>query len=86
MESDKFSHGRDESMHATPDFTNAKWRKSSNSGDAGCVEVAYADGWLGVRDTKQKGVGPVLAFTPVEWSAFLDGAANGEFSIDELSK
>jgi len=30
-----------------PDFGKARWRKSSNSGDGGCVEVAYLDGVIG---------------------------------------
>ncbi len=50
-----------------PNFTTARWRKASVSGDAGCVEIAHADGWIGVRDTKDAGAGPVLAFTEHEW-------------------
>lgn len=38
------------------------------------------DGVL-VRDTKDRGEGPVLAFTRDEWLAFLDGAAKGEFDL-----
>lgn len=60
-------------------FTN--WRKStlSSAGD-NCVEVAFAtDGSVGVRDTKQHGLGPVLEFTPAEWDAFLGGVHGGEF-------
>ncbi|MEV4398629.1 DUF397 domain-containing protein [Nonomuraea sp. NPDC049607] len=34
-----------------------------------------------VRDTKDQGEGPVLAFTRDEWLAFLDGAAKGEFDL-----
>jgi hypothetical protein len=67
-----------------PDFTAARWRKPSGSGDAGCVEVAYARGWIGVRDTKNAGSGSVLAFTEYEWRAFLDGVGAGEFEIDQL--
>lgn len=61
-------------------FTN--WRKStmSSAGD-NCVEVAFAaDGYVGVRDSKEQGLGPVLEFTPSEWDAFLDGASKGEFN------
>lgn len=67
-----------------PNFTAAQWRKPSGSGDAGCVEVAYAHGWIGVRDTKNAGSGPVLAFTEHEWRAFLDGVGAGEFEIEQL--
>jgi hypothetical protein len=70
----------------TPDFSGAKWRKSQASDSGGCVEVAYVDGVVGVRDTKQAGAGPILAFNEREWSAFLTGVANGEFTLDELSR
>ena len=57
------------------------WKKSSfSSGGDNCVEVAFAaDGSVGVRDSKQKGLGPILEFTPAEWEAFLGGVAEGEF-------
>jgi hypothetical protein len=60
-------------------FTN--WRKSSlSSGGDNCVEVAVAtDGHVGVRDSKQRGRGPVLEFTPTEWDAFLGGVKDGQF-------
>ena len=57
------------------------WRKStlSSAGD-NCVEIAFAaDGSVGVRDSKQHGLGPVLEFTPGEWTAFLGGVRGGEF-------
>ncbi|WP_431966573.1 DUF397 domain-containing protein [Nocardia sp. bgisy134] len=63
------------------DLTGAVWRKSSYSGaDGNCVEVAFLGGGnVAVRDTKDKGSGPVLAFTPGEWGAFLSGVSAGEF-------
>jgi hypothetical protein len=56
------------------------WRTSSFSGGAGnCVEIRMlADGGRQVRDSKDPG-GPVLTFTPAEWSAFVDGTRAGEF-------
>ena len=49
---------------------NFNWRKSSFSGGEGnCVEAASAAGAVAVRDTKQNGVGDVLAFTPAAWQA-----------------
>lgn len=59
---------------------NTEWRKAAASTSQGnCVEVRFAhDGHIGVRDSKDPD-GPVLAFTPQEWSAFLDGAKAGEF-------
>jgi hypothetical protein len=70
---------------AEPDFTNARWRKANGSGDGGCVEVARADDWIGVRDTKDHGHGTVLAFNEREWRAFIDGARTGEFDYDALA-
>lgn len=68
---------------AEPDFTGAAWFTSSYTdatNNAQCVEVAFVSGWVGVRDTKQHGQGPVLAFTDTEWAAFLAGVHDGEFT------
>jgi hypothetical protein len=54
------------------------WRKSSRSGSNGCVEVAFHDGQIAVRDSKDR-AGPVLQFTHWEWEAFLAGVRCGEF-------
>jgi hypothetical protein len=56
------------------------WVKSSLSFSNGnCVEVAsLPDGGIGVRNSRDA-AGPVLAFTPDEWHAFLGGVRNGEF-------
>ncbi|MGO1053501.1 DUF397 domain-containing protein [Crossiella sp. CA198] len=52
-------------------WTSARWRRSTRSGTgADCVEVAWADGLTGVRDSKHAG-GPVLEFAPQRWLAFL---------------
>jgi hypothetical protein len=59
----------------------AKFFKSSGSGDHGCVEVAFHGGQVGVRDTKDHGRGPVLAFTAREWDAFIAGAKSGKFDL-----
>ncbi|MER7165611.1 DUF397 domain-containing protein [Micromonospora sp. NPDC000207] len=55
------------------DLTHATWRKSSRSSTNGgnCVEVAdNLPGVVGVRDSKDP-AGPVLAFTPTAWRAFV---------------
>jgi hypothetical protein len=54
------------------------WRKSSLSGTNGCVEVAFVDEQVAIRDSKDRS-GPVLTFSPTEWDAFLAGARRGEF-------
>jgi uncharacterized protein DUF397 len=60
------------------DLSTASWRKSSLSNANGCVEVAFVQGQVAVRDSKQRG-GPVLVFTAHEWAAFLSGVRAGEF-------
>jgi hypothetical protein len=63
------------------DLTGAVWRKStrSDNGGASCVEVAKnLPDVVGVRDSKDRS-GPVLAFGPEAWVAFLAGVKHGEF-------
>jgi len=60
-------------MHQGP------FRKSSFCGSGACVEVAELGDQFLVRDGKNP-TGPVLQFTLEEWTAFLDGATNGEFA------
>lgn len=69
-------------IHSQPDFTDADWFSSSFTDGNGtqCVEVAVVRGWVGVRDTKQHGAGPILAFTPTAWEAFLLGVHADEFT------
>jgi hypothetical protein len=50
---------------------NDRWRKSSYSGNGGCVETADRDGAVLVRDTKDHGRGPVHRYTAAEWRAFI---------------
>ncbi len=54
------------------DLTGAVWRKSSRSNNGGnCVEVAdNLPSAVGVRDSKDPS-GPVLAFSPTAWAAFV---------------
>jgi hypothetical protein len=60
------------------DFSNATWRKSTHSANNGCVEVAFVDGQVAIRDSKDR-TGPMLVFTAPEWEAFIAGARDGEF-------
>jgi len=64
------------------------WGKSSYSNGNGgnnCVESRLADAPDGtaieVRDSKNP-TGPTLRFTKAEWSAFIDGARDGEFDLN----
>lgn len=61
-----------------------QWAKSSHSlPDAGnCVETRLTgDGNVQVRDTKDGGKGPILTFTPAEWTAFIGGVKDNEFNL-----
>ena len=62
------------------DLSRAVWVKSTRSQHNGCVEVAFDDGQVAIRDTKDR-QGPVLVFTANEWEAFIGGARDGEFEL-----
>jgi Domain of unknown function (DUF397) len=64
------------------DLSRAKWLKSSRSGSNSddCVEVAFVDEAIAVRDSKSP-AGPALIFTAAEWDAFVGGAKDGEFDV-----
>jgi hypothetical protein len=52
---------------------NPSWRKSSySSGNGGqCVEAGRVPDAVLVRDTQDKGLGPVLRVSPGAWQEFL---------------
>ncbi|GIF74144.1 DUF397 domain-containing protein [Asanoa siamensis] len=54
------------------------WRKSSQSLNGDCVEVASLPGAVAVRDSKNPD-GAILRFSRSEWRAFLEAATGGEF-------
>ncbi len=61
------------------DLTTVAWRVSSHSGGGGnCVQVAAADGFIVVGDSKNP-TRPPHVFTSAEWAAFLAGVKDGEF-------
>jgi hypothetical protein len=66
---------------ALPDFSNARWFKSSASGNNGaCVEVAVIGEYVGVRNSKDPSKTPHV-YTHAEWHAFLEGVKAGEFDL-----
>jgi hypothetical protein len=64
----------------TSKWDDARWFKADDSGDHGCVEVAFAGGEVGVRDTKDRSKAPHV-FTEHEWACFLAGVKAGEFDL-----
>ncbi|MDQ3988785.1 MAG: DUF397 domain-containing protein [Actinomycetota bacterium] len=57
--------------------TDTPWFTSSYSNAAAaCVEVRFAGDAVLVRDSKDRTRGPILAVTPNEWAAFLDGLSS----------
>jgi hypothetical protein len=65
----------------SPDeVVGARWFKSSRSNNGqGCVEVAFNLDGVYVRDTKDRGDGPILHFTDKQWRAFAAGMKAGQF-------
>ncbi|GLX98279.1 MULTISPECIES: DUF397 domain-containing protein [Herbidospora] len=64
------------------DVSAATWRKAEKSNSQGdqCVEVALMGHAIALRDSKNP-TGPILAFTPAEWDAFVHGVKGGEFDV-----
>jgi uncharacterized protein DUF397 len=60
------------------DPDHAEWRKSRHSAINGCVEVAFVENQVAVRDSKDRG-GPILMFSDLEWRAFVRGVQDGDF-------
>jgi hypothetical protein len=60
-------------MEEQASAANPGWRKSSYSANGGtaCVEAGQMSGAVVVRDTTQRGTGPVLRVTPANWGRLL---------------
>jgi hypothetical protein len=54
------------------------WRTSARSQDTNCVEVAYINGRILVRDSRNRD-GTVLAVAAPDWDAFVAAVKEGEF-------
>jgi uncharacterized protein DUF397 len=62
------------------ELARVDWRKSSwSSFNGNCVEVGELAGsrMVGVRDTKDSGLGPVLVFSGAAWRSFIDSVKGG---------
>jgi hypothetical protein len=58
-------------------MADAAWRKSTYSAESDCVEVAFVDERVAVRDSKDRR-GPMLVFSRGEWEAFVAGVRDGQ--------
>jgi Domain of unknown function (DUF397) len=68
-----------------PDDRPRTWRRSTKSNYGSCVEVAFDDGAVHVRNSRDPH-GAALALTPREWEAFLAGAGEHEFDLPTPSE
>ena len=62
-----------------------RWIKSSKCDSASCVEVAFHEGEVIVRESDQP-LRPSLYFKLAEWEGFIAGAKLGEFDLDRLMR
>lgn len=70
------------------DMTGARWHKSTKSGGNGgtCIEIAdNLATAVYVRDTKDAGAGPVLAFSHEAWRTFVAEVAQRADGPTELA-
>ncbi|MGP4020994.1 DUF397 domain-containing protein [Saccharopolyspora sp. 5N708] len=59
------------------------WRKAARSSQAqgNCVEVGFAPGHIGIRDTKLGADSPVLSIEAKAFATFLTRVQDGRFDI-----
>ena len=67
-----------------PHPAHGAWRKSMACESDGCVEVAFGEHSVLVRQSLDRS-GPVLSFSLAEWAAFLTGVRNGEFDQNKTN-
>lgn len=56
------------------------WRRASRCASSGCVEIAFTEGGVAVRDSKRED-SPVLVYDRSEWEIFVAGVKSGEFDL-----
>lgn len=61
-------------------FDHFMWRTAMQCNNGTCVEVAFIEEGVAVRDSKDR-QGPVLQFESAEWKAFVGGIYRGEFDL-----
>ncbi len=55
-----------------------QWQRSALCGSGSCIEIAFAERAVFIRDSKHPNRAP-LEFTPEEWNAFTAGVCAGSF-------
>jgi hypothetical protein len=61
------------------DWAELIWRKSSRSAEQNCVNVAFRDDAVLIRDSKDPN-GPFLELAADQWDAFLRTIKRGDFA------
>lgn len=57
---------------------HAGWRMSTRCNNSGnCVEVDFTAAGLQMRDSKARGAGPIIDFTPTQWAVFVSESVDG---------
>lgn len=70
-----------DSLYALP-LDEVTWLAAEGSNPGNRFEIAYLPGGaVALRQTSDP-EGTVLRYTDAEWSAYLNGAADGEFEVD----
>ncbi len=64
----------------TLNIKESEWFKAPGSQDTNCVEVAMTQGFIAVRDSKNKDKAPLI-FNKDEWKAFLGGVDEHVFDL-----
>jgi len=56
----------------------AGWRTSTRTNNGtNCVEVDFTTVGVQIRDSKARGAGPIISFTPTQWAAFVRESVDG---------
>jgi predicted secreted Zn-dependent protease len=61
-----------------PRLGDLSWRTARRCNGGNCVRVAASGDMIIIGDSKSPD-GPVLAYSPDEWTAFVEGIRHGDF-------
>ncbi|SNT46992.1 protein of unknown function [Streptosporangium subroseum] len=64
-----------------PTFQGAVWKTIPCNGGQ-CPQIAYQDGYVGVRNSEDGDDGPLVVFSADEWDGFVVGISG--FTSDKL--